>query len=198
MKITDIRCHLMQAGPPSHTGWTASGTSALAGSRNWCFVTLYTDAGLVGTGEGSDDIERITQKLRVAMMGHGQSGVVGTGAIAAIDIALWDLKAQRLGTSVVDLLGGQTRSRVPYYTHAANVETALAAVAPGVTAVKVGGIANIVERAWAIREAIGPKIGYLLPRIQVCATPPSPPVAGMREPRTRPSTRRRADSARSY
>ena len=53
MKITDIRCHLMQAGPPPHTGWTATGASALAGSRNWLFVTVHTDAGLVGTGEGS-------------------------------------------------------------------------------------------------------------------------------------------------
>ena len=184
MKITDIRCHLMQAGAPPHTGWTASGKSALAGSRNWCFVTLHTDAGLVGTGEGSgwpklvavavddlrhlligehaNDIERITQKLRVAMMGHGQSGVVGTGAIAAIDIALWDLKAQRLGTSVADLLGGHMRSTVPYYAHAANVETALQAVARGITAVKVGGIANIVDRAWAIREAVGPKVDLMV------------------------------------
>lgn len=99
MKITDVRCHLMQAGPPPHTGWSAMGTSALAGCRNWLFVTVHTDAGLVGTGEGSgwprvvaaavDDlrhlllgedpsqIDRIAQKLRVATMGHGQLGVVG-------------------------------------------------------------------------------------------------------------------------
>ena len=49
MKITDVRCHLMQAGAPLHTGWTATGRTALAGNRNWLFVTLHTDAGLVGT-----------------------------------------------------------------------------------------------------------------------------------------------------
>ena len=184
MKITDIRCHLMQAGPPPHTGWSATGTSALAGSRNWLFVTVHTDAGLVGTGEGSgwprvvagavDDlrhlligedpsqIERLGQKLRVAIMGHGQTGVVGMGALAAIDTALWDLKGQALGTTVADLLGGHTRTRIPYYTHAANVETALAAVARGVRGVKVGGLKDVVERAFAVRAAVGPDIDLMV------------------------------------
>lgn len=184
MKITDVRCHLMQAGPPPHTGWSASGKSALAGSRNWLFVTVHTDAGLVGTGEGSGwprvvaaavedlrhlllgedpaQIERLTQKLRVATMGHGQLGVVGMGALAAIDTALWDIKGQALGTTVADLLGGVTRSRIPYYTHAANVETAMAAVARGVRAMKVGGLVDVVARTHAVREAIGPDIDLMV------------------------------------
>jgi galactonate dehydratase len=184
MKITDVRCHLMQAGAPPHTGWSASGKSALAGSRNWLFVTVHTDAGLVGTGEGSgwprvvaaavDDlrhlllgedpsqIERIAQKLRVATMGHGQLGVVGMGAMAAIDTALWDIKGQALGTTVANLMGGVTRPRIPYYTHAANVETALAAVARGVRGVKVGGLVDVVERAHAVRAAIGPDIDLMV------------------------------------
>jgi len=184
MKITEVRCHLMQAGAPPHTGWTATGKSALAGNRNWLFVTLHTDAGLIGTGEGSGwprvvaqavadlahllvgenprDIERLGQKLRVAMMGHGQTGTVGMGALAAIDIALWDLKGQVLGTSTADLLGGLVRPRVPYYVHASNVETARAAVARGVRAVKVGGIAGIVERTHAIRAAVGAEIDLMV------------------------------------
>ena len=184
MKITDIRCHLMQAGPPPHTGWSATGTSALAGSRNWLFVTVHTDAGLVGTGEGSgwprvvaaaiDDlrhlligedpahIERLGQKLRAATLGHGQLGVVGMGALAAIDTALWDLKAQALGTTVADLLGGHTRTRIPCYTHAADVDTALAAVARGMRGVKVGGLKGVVERAYAVRAAIGPDIDLMV------------------------------------
>jgi len=184
MKITDIRCHLMQAGAPPHTGWTSTGKSALSSSRNWLFVAVHTDEGLVGTGEGSGwprvvaaavedlrhfligenpaDIERLSQKLRVAMMGHGQTGVVGGGAIAAIDIALWDLKAQRLGTPVADLLGGQTRKTVPYYVHASDAGTAREAVARGIRAVKVGGIAGIVERAHEIREAIGPDVDLMV------------------------------------
>lgn len=184
MKITDIRCHLMQAGAPSHTGWTATGTTALASSRNWLFVTVHTDEGLVGTGEGSGwprvvraavddlrhlligeragDIERIGQKLRVALMGHGQTGTVGGGALAAIDVALWDLKGQVLGTSTADLLGGLVRNRVPYYTHAADPGTALAAVGRGVRAVKVGGLVDVVERAHAVRSAVGPDVDLMV------------------------------------
>ena len=60
------------------------------------------------------DIERIGQKIRAALFGHGQTGVVGMGAMAAIDMALWDLNAQALGVPVSRLLGGTTRARVPY------------------------------------------------------------------------------------
>jgi len=184
MKIKDVRCHLMQAQAPGHTGWTATGKTALATSRNWLFVTVETDEGLVGTGEGSGwprvvatavadlkhlligesagDIERLWQKMRVAMMGHGQTGVVGMGAMAAIDTALWDLKGQALGTSVANLLGGTTRAKVPYYVHAPSVETAQAAVAMGVKAIKVGGINNVVERAFAIRAAVGPEVDMMV------------------------------------
>jgi galactonate dehydratase len=184
MKITEVRCHLMQAGPPPFTAWTATGTSAVTGSRNWCFVTLRTEDGRIGTGEGSgwprvvaaaiddlrplligedaDDVERLAQKLRVATMGHGQTGVVGSGAMAAIDMALWDLKGQALDTPVVNLLGGRTRDRVPYYVHAEDAGTALAAVARGARGVKTGGLTGVVERAHAIREAIGDDIDLMV------------------------------------
>jgi len=184
MKITAVHGHLMQAGAPGETGWSATGKSALATGRNWFFVTIETDAGLVGTGEGSGwprviaaavqdmaqllvnesahDIERLGQKLRVALMGHGQTGVVGMGAIAAIDMALWDLQAQALGVPVSRLLGGTTRAQVPYYVHASNVAAATAAVASGVRALKVGGTRQIVERASAIRAAVGPEIDLMV------------------------------------
>ena len=174
----------MQAGAPPHTGWTGQGASALSGSRNWLFVTVHTDAGLVGTGEGSgwprvvaaavDDlrhlligedpahIERLGQKIRVATLGHGQTGVVGMGALAALDTALWDLKGQALGTTVADLLGGHTRTRIPYYVHAADVSTARAAVDRGVRAVKVGGLVGVVERAFAVRAAVGPDVDLMV------------------------------------
>jgi galactonate dehydratase len=184
MKISQIQCHLMQAGAPPHTGWTGTGTSALATSRNWLFVTVHTSDGLVGTGEGSGwprvvraavddlahllvgepaaDIERLWQRMRVATMGHGQTGVVGMGAIAAIDTALWDIRAQSLGVPVSALLGGTTRTRVPYYVHAATPDQALAAVARGVRAIKVGGIADVVDRAFAMRAAVGDDVDLMV------------------------------------
>jgi galactonate dehydratase len=184
MKITQIRCHLMQAGGPPQTGWTATGKSALAVSRNWLFVTVHTDVGLVGLGEGSgwprvvatavddlaqlligqeaSDTERLWQRMRVATMGHGQTGVVAMGAINAIDMALWDIKAQSLGVPVFQLLGGSTRASVPYYVHAATPQAAVAAVTAGVKGIKVGGVAQVVERAFAIREAIGPEVDMMV------------------------------------
>lgn len=184
MKITAIRRHLMQAGAPGHTGWSSTGKSSLATGRNWFFITVETDQGLVGTGEGSgwprvvaaavedlspiligetvSDVERISQKIRVALMGHGNTGVVGMGALAAIDIALWDLNAQALGLPVSTLLGGTTRSQVPYYVHASSVASAQAAVAEGVRAIKVGGLKDVVERAFAIRAAVGLDIDIMV------------------------------------
>ena len=174
----------MQAGGPGHTGWSATGKSVLATARNWFFVTVHTDTGLVGTGEGSGwprvirtavddlapllvgesvrDVERLGQKVRVALMGHGQTGVIGMGALAAIDTALWDLNGQSLGVPVSTLLGGTVRPRVPYYVHAADVATAKAAVARGITALKVGGTKGIVDRAFAIRAAVGSDIDLMV------------------------------------
>ena len=40
-----------------------------------------------------------------------------TAAIAAIDIALWDIKGKALGVPVYDLLGGRVRDRVLTYNH---------------------------------------------------------------------------------
>lgn len=184
MKITDVRCHLMQAGAPPHTAWSAQGKSALSTSRNWLFVAVHTDEGMVGIGEGSgwprvvraavDDLrhvllgenplhtERLAQKLRVAMMGHGDCGVVGGGALAAIDVALWDLKGRQLGAPVVDLLGGAMRTRVPFYTHAPTAVEASAAVTRGVRGIKVGGLVDVVERAFAVRAAVGPDVDIMV------------------------------------
>lgn len=184
MRIAAVRTHLMQAGAPPQTGWTGTGKSALASSRNWVFVTVETDEGLLGCGEGSgwpravaaaaadlgaalvgervDSTERLHQRMRTLVMGHGQVGTVGQGAIAALDMAFWDLRAQALGTQVGCLLGGPLRERIPYYTHAGSVAAAQAAVARGVKGVKVGGIRDVVARANAVREAIGPDIDLMV------------------------------------
>ena len=47
MKITDIKTFLMMAGAPKSAGASSWST------RNWCFVKIYTDEGIVGIGEGS-------------------------------------------------------------------------------------------------------------------------------------------------
>ena len=60
MKITEIRTYLMHAGAPNLRKWAADGSFGtqsfsknLTGSRNWLFVKLITDAGIIGVGECS-------------------------------------------------------------------------------------------------------------------------------------------------
>jgi galactonate dehydratase len=182
MQIVDIVPLVMQAGAPSITSWTGSGgKSALATGRNWLFVKVITDVpGLIGVGEGSGwprvihtavndlkseligqdprNIEQLWQRMRLAIMGHGDTGVVGAGAITAIDMALWDIKGKELSTPVWNLLGGKVRGRVRYYAHAKSVADAKTLVARGVTAIKLGGHARIVERVAEMREALGSSV----------------------------------------
>ncbi len=102
-----------------------------------CLVEIETDTGLVGHGFtaiteegvianiidhvagpailGDDPLahERIWDKLYWTLLPRGQTGY-GAHAIAAIDVALWDLKGKALGQPVWRLLGG-ARERVPVY-----------------------------------------------------------------------------------
>ncbi|HWL06693.1 MAG TPA: mandelate racemase/muconate lactonizing enzyme family protein [Xanthobacteraceae bacterium] len=102
-----------------------------------CIVEIETDTGLIGHGMtsiteqnvvaaavdhvagpaiiGDDPLahEKIWDKLYWLMMPRGQTGYAAH-ALAAIDIALWDIKGKALGQPVWRLLGG-ARSRVPIY-----------------------------------------------------------------------------------
>ncbi len=102
-----------------------------------CFVEVETDAGIVGHGlaaitretviaeivngviapaiKGDDPLanEAICEKLYWTLTPRGQTGF-GAQALAAVDIALWDIKGKALGQPVWRLLGG-ARGRVPLY-----------------------------------------------------------------------------------
>lgn len=184
MRITHVETYLMQAGAPDDTAWASDGKGHQVGARNWLFVKIRTDAGITGIGEcsgwprviqtavrefaelliGEDPmaIERIWQKLYVAMMGHGMTGIVGSGALTGIDMALWDIKGKALNTPVWNLLGGKIRDRIRIYTHASTPEVAKAVVASGITAVKTGGVARPLDKVAAIRAAIGPDIDLMV------------------------------------
>jgi L-alanine-DL-glutamate epimerase-like enolase superfamily enzyme len=83
-------------------------------------------------------IEKLWQKMMVAQMAHGVTGVVGAGAMSGIDMALWDIKGKALGTPVWNLLGGQVRDRIRIYSHASAPDVALELKQRGITAVKTG------------------------------------------------------------
>ena len=178
MKITDIKTFLMQAGsPPNSDAWAANYDTINTGWRNWLFVKVYTDEGITGVGEcsgwprvietaihdlksvlaGEDpgNIEKLWQKMLVAMMGHGMTGVVGGGAMTGIDMALWDIKGKALNTPVWNLLGGKLRDRVRIYAHAKTPAVALLLKGQGITAIKAGGLSEPVRMLEALREAIG-------------------------------------------
>src|ERR1700731_3175774 len=49
---------------------------------------------------------------------YWRRGPVTMSAIAAVDVALWDIKRKALNTPVYNLLGGRSRDGVLVYTHA--------------------------------------------------------------------------------
>jgi galactonate dehydratase len=179
MRITSVIPFIMQAGSPTETAWSSGGLST-SGSRHWCFVKIETDAGIHGIGEGSGwprlvaqgiadlaallvgqdarNIDRLWHRMFVAQMGHGQTGVIGAGAIGAIDMALWDLNAKALDVPLYRLLGGKFRDSIPAYVHASSVETAQKAAALGFKAMKTGNVRDSVSKVAAIREALGADI----------------------------------------
>ncbi|MBX4970028.1 enolase C-terminal domain-like protein [Rhizobium binae] len=64
-------------------------------------------------GSNALDIDHIGQRLLRQVRNSGRSGIAAC-AISAIDLALWDLKARLLNTSLCQLLG-QVRDLVPIY-----------------------------------------------------------------------------------
>ena len=107
-------------------------------SLSVCLVEVQADDGLTGYGftaiteeevvaaainevvapnlQGEDPLahERIWERLYWLLSPRGQTGYA-SHAIAAVDVALWDLKGTRLNQPVWRLLGG-ARSKVPVYT----------------------------------------------------------------------------------
>src|SRR5690606_3424253 len=54
---------------------------------------------------------------------YWKRGPVTMTAIAAIDMALWDIKARALGVPLYQLLGGKSRDRILVYCHANGKDT---------------------------------------------------------------------------
>lgn len=117
-------------------------------------------------GEDANDIEKIWKKL--LFLTHATTvGAITAIAMAAIDTALWDLKARRANLPVHKLIGG-AQDRIRLYTteggwlhleQSALVEDALRAKEAGFGGckLKVGRpIHEDVARISAVRQAVGP------------------------------------------
>ncbi len=121
MKITDITVYLAKE-------W-----------RTFAFVVVDTDEGIYGIGEagitgrelaiqgtiehfkpfliGEDPFRTEHLWQRMFRGGFFPSQRIQTAAMAAIDVALWDIKGKALGVPVYDLLGGRCRDKVLTYCH---------------------------------------------------------------------------------
>ncbi|MEZ4618038.1 MAG: mandelate racemase/muconate lactonizing enzyme family protein [Caldilineaceae bacterium] len=124
-------------------------------------------------GEDPNDIGRLWSKLAWASASVGRSGVA-TQAIAAIDTALWDMKAKRAGLSLAKLLGAH-RNRVRCYNTSGGylqasvaeiVDKATQSLARGMGGIKikVGHPDRSVDlaRVAAIRKHLGDQVPLMV------------------------------------
>ncbi len=159
-------------------------------------VRVTTDDGLVGYGEGQScvspettgtlvenlcrpaligadpfDVEFLWQRLFDGMRERGHPTGFYIDALAACDIALWDLKGKALGLPVHKLLGGRFRDRVELYSGCAGRDPDTAAdrakrlVASGYRGLKLSPARNhagTVAIARAVRERVGPDISVMV------------------------------------
>ena len=128
------------------------------------------DLGALIIGDDPLRLEAIIAKLRAAAGGSGPAGMF-TLALAAIDIALWDIRGKALNQPLWKLLGG-ARERVPTYASGSlRRNLSLDELVNAAGKLKEKGFreakmqlalpapttpAREVERAKAVREALGP------------------------------------------
>ncbi|MCI0834708.1 MAG: mandelate racemase/muconate lactonizing enzyme family protein [Chloroflexi bacterium] len=131
--------------------------------KNWIFIVIETDEGLIGVGEatgGSETQPRVAaiEEIRHLVIGMDPRNVHEifhklyltafirvTPAIAGIEMACWDILGKSLGVPVHRLLGGKVRDNVRVYangwysgdrTPEGFAEKASEVVAKGYTALK--------------------------------------------------------------
>lgn len=195
MRITEVEPFIVRA--PGHLGAYGGPYGAL--------VRVSTDEGIVGWGEadtlpevfktiieapfqdelmsglrallvGQDPRDPLRQWVRM-WRGTSQYGRGGAAvqAMAAVDIALWDIAGKAAGKPVHQLLGAPLRDRLRVYgthplgaTPAESAANARKVVERGLTAVKMGwsplGPDADADEAIvkAIRQAVGPDIAVLI------------------------------------
>ena len=180
MKITDIKTFLVKGG-----------------IRNWVFCKVETDEGVHGWGEGTLErheqaVESGIKTLSEGLIGrnpteiernwqimyrHGfwRGGVVMGSAMAAIDIALWDVTGKIYNLPVYKMLGGAVRDRVRAYTHAGDLRGSWDAVDQGFSAFKTGGwdlskpefhekdvVDDLHEKIKEMRDYLGPDVQIMI------------------------------------
>ena len=170
--------------------------------RNGYVIQIHTDTGISGVGQTAcwgypEAVDNIINTFKKYLIGqnplriehHWQylyrmgpfRGTALSGAISAVDIALWDIKGKHLGVPIWELLGGNCRDKIRLHllggggTPETMYAAAKAAVEEGFTALKfdplVGnfqdmGVDRLVKTARdlvaAAREGGGPDLDLIV------------------------------------
>ncbi len=173
--------------------------------KNWVFVRVETDEGIYGIGEGTLNgfartteacirelapfyigmdpfqIEIIVQKMVRDVYSEG--GQIHRNAVAAIEVACWDIVGKALKQPIYNLLGGRCHERVRAYANGwyrgprdpeSFAAKAKEVVARGYTALKLDPFganyrmmtpaeeALSLDICAAVREAVGPEVDLLI------------------------------------
>ena len=176
--------------------------------RNFVTLRITTDDGLVGLGDATLNgreqavVAYLAEHVAPLLIGrdahaiedtwqylyrgaYWRRGPVTMAAISAVDVALWDIKAQAAGMPLYQLLGGASRTGLLAYGHASGRDlpslfTAISALLDdGFQAVRlqtgVYGVANDASEVWdtaaylrdmpgvfeAVRAEFGPSLPLL-------------------------------------
>jgi len=189
MRITEVIAYPLTAPMDPDALATAFGKFS---TTSLLVVEIRTDTGLVGWGEGlaryapTAHAEIVERLLRPILVGEdptaierlwqrmfrvytGKSGGVLIEALAACDIALWDILGKAAGLPLHQLLGGTGRQAVPAY--ASSVSWAGDEVAGPqaqdyvrrgfrMMKVKIGApLDRALRRLRFVREVVGPDVG---------------------------------------
>ena len=133
MKITGLRTYVSNFPAPT----TPKQSDVHGAAKTWLFVKIETDAGISGWGEGSGEwlssiVRTAVQEYEPLLVGRDptdvgalwedlqnrlpwKGGSVFGSAVAAIDMALYDITGKAWDVPVYKLLGGRRRDRVRVY-----------------------------------------------------------------------------------
>jgi galactonate dehydratase len=168
-------------------------------------LKIYTDEGITGVGESSIESKEIVIKeaisdlgryligedpfnieehwYRIFRDGYWGAGAILTGALSAVDGAMWDIKGKALNVPVYQLLGGKFRDRIRLYANrwffGANSPDELAkkaeeTVMKGYTALKwdpfgkaewsitKSQLKDALESIKAVKNAVGDEVDILI------------------------------------
>jgi L-alanine-DL-glutamate epimerase-like enolase superfamily enzyme len=144
-------------------------------------VAIIADVlGPILAGRQAVDLPAIWDELYALMRVRGHWSGFFTDALAAVDIALWDLAGKAAGQSVADLLGGARRERIPAYASGLpraslpeRVALAQELVERGFRAIKFAAVVSepatqqgvhrgVVDEMRALRRALGDEIEIMV------------------------------------